>query len=616
MDFGGRNETGRDDTTDAPRAGSRRIGPYEASLVDNRERVQQAVKRQQQRRRQVRISVAAAGAVALVAAGGVGLQLLRDGTPTQLAAPGVVPEAPTSQRVASGCKRPANLTVAVPSAMAPAFAEVVEAFNAQPGVPCASFTVVPLEASTVAQSLAGPTRPDAWVLDADLWLEQANSRAGLGLVADEPFAASPVVLAMTGPAADEAEGSGWPQVVAPAEEDLRLVLPDPATSTVGLLSLAASAAHLPQSREAGESALRQVAETSGSVPVAASALVAASDPGRNVTTPVSLSELARYNAANPRSPLTGVAPAEGSPVLEYSLVAVADGTVASRVLRSLRDFLASDEARAVVTTHGFTAPGQPAAAPAQPGAAPGQPAAAPAQPAAAPSTAATPVRGTVQPLPAPSLAATEKLRDTWAALQPAPHGILALDTSATTLTRLDGETILDHITRGAQIGLAALSDRSKVGVWLYGQHLGPKGEDHRVVVAPGALSGAGQLQAIAQGLESLPSVAGGGRGLYDTVIAAVDAARTGGQPGRANTAVVVTAGPNDDDFGASLGAVKAALRRSSTEPAVRLVIIGVGPKPDAKLLTEVAASAGGTYTAVQQAGDLAPAITAALNGGQ
>ena len=609
MDFGGRNETGRDDTTDSPRAGSRRIGPYEASLVDNRERVQQAVKRQQQRRRQVRISVAAAGAVALVAAGGVGLQLLRDGTPTQLAAPGVVPEAPTSQRVASGCKRPANLTVAVPSAMAPAFAEVVEAFNAQPGVPCASFTVVPLEGSTVAQSLAGPTRPDAWVLDADLWLEQANSRAGLGLVADEPFAASPVVLAMTGPDADEAEGSGWPQVVAPAEEDLRLVLPDPATSTVGLLSLAASAAHLPQSREAAESALRQVAETSGSVPVAASALVAASDPGRNVTTPVSLAELARYNAANPRSPLTGVAPAEGSPVLEYSLVAVADGTVASRVLRSLRDFLASDEARTVVTTHGFTAPGQPGAAPGQPGAAPGQPG-------AAPSTATTSVRGTVQPLPAPSLAATEKLRDTWAALQPAPHGILALDTSATTLTRLDGETILDHITRGAQIGLAALSDRSKVGVWLYGQHLGPKGEDHRVVVAPAGLSGPRQLQAIAQGLESLPSVAGGGRGLYDTVIAAVDAARTGGQPGRANTAVVVTAGPNDDDFGASLGAVKAALRRSTTEPGVRLVIIGVGPKPDAKLLTEVAASAGGTYTAVQQADDLAPAITAALHGDQ
>ena len=609
MDFGGRNETGRDDNTDAPRAGSRRIGPYEASLVDNRERVQQAVKRQQQRRRQVRISVAAAGAVALVAAGGVGFQLLRDGATAQLAAPGVVPDAPVSQRVASGCKRPADLTVAVPSAMAPAFADVVEAFNAQPGVPCASFTVVPLEASTVAQSLAGPTRPDAWVLDAALWLEQANSRAGLGLVADEPFAAAPVVLAMTGPAADEAEGSGWPQVVAPAEEDPRLVLPDPATSTVGLLSLAASAAHLPQSRDAAESALRHVAETSGSAPLAASALVAASDSRRNVTTPVSLAELARYNAANPRSPLTGVAPAEGSPVLEYSLVAVADGTVASRVLRSLRDFLASDEARAVVTTHGFTAPGQPGAAPGQPGTAPGQPG-------AASSTATTPVRGTLQALPAPSLAAIEKLRDTWAGLQPAPHGILALDTSATTLTRLDGETILDHIAQGAQTGLAALSDRSKVGLWLYGQHLGPRGEDHRVVVAPGALNGAGQLQAIAQGLGSLPSVAGGGRGLYDTVIAAVDAARAGAQPGRANTAVVVTAGPNDDDFGASLGAVKAALRRSSTEPGVRLVIIGVGPKPDAKLLTEVAASAGGTYTAVQQADDLAPAITAALNGDQ
>ncbi|GAA6524367.1 substrate-binding and VWA domain-containing protein [Intrasporangium sp. DVR] len=565
--------------------------------MQNRARVQEAVQRQQQRRRQVRITVSAVAAVAVVAAGAVGFQLLRGGGGAALSAPGVAPDAPTTQLVASGCSRPAELTVAVPAAMAPAFTEIVGAFNAQPGVPCASFTVVPREASTVAQSMAGPTRPDAWVTDAGLWLEQANRRAGLGLVADEPFAASPVLLAMGGDAAEDAEGSGWAELARTGPD---LVLPDPATSTVGLLTLSASAAHW------SEPVLRQVAESSRSVRAGDSALVAASDGRRDVATPVSRAELVAYNTTNPRSPLAAVAPSDGAPALEYSLVAVADGTVASRVLRSLRDFLASDAARAVVARHGFTPPGeadtpQPseAATPASAGV-------------GAPAT--TTVRGTVKTLAPPALATVEKLRDTWAALQPAPQAILALDTSATTLGRLDGETILDRITEAAQVGIATLPDRSKVGVWLYGQHLGPKGEDHRALVSPAALSGAGQLQAIAKGLGSMSSVAGGGRGLYDTVIAAVGAARAQAQPGRANTAVVVTAGPNDDDFGASLGAVKAALGKTASGQGVHLVIIGVGAKPDATVLTEVAAAAGGSYRAVQQGNELAPAISAALAG--
>lgn len=605
MDFGGRDETSKTHAAVPPPA-SRRVGPYEASLLATRESRRHEVQQRQLRKRQARITVAAAAAVAVVAGVGIGFQLLRGGSDAApLAAPGAAPAAPSTQHVTSGCKRPAHLTVAVPAAMAPAFTEVVEGFTAQPGVPCAAFTVVPLESSTVAQSLAGPTRPDAWVVDAHLWLEQANSRAGLGLVADEPFAATPVVLAMTPASAEETERAAWAALAEGSDDGPRLALPDPTTSTVGLLGLAAAAP------DASETALKRVAESARSFTDPGSAIVAASDARRDVTTPVSMAELTRYNATNANSPLTGVAPADGSPTLEYSLVAVADGTVASRVLRSLRDFLASDAARAVVAAHGFTPPGAGASAPAAPSS---SVEAAPAGTRTGAEAPATTALGKVTPLPALSLATAEKLRDAWAAVQPAPSGVLALDTSGTTLSQVAGSTILDRISEGAQLGIGRLPDRARVGLWLYGQHLGPKGEDHLVVVTPGALSRAGQLQAIAKGLESMPTVAGGGRGLYDTVIAAVDAARAQAQPGRASTAVVVTAGPNDDDFGASLGAVKAHLSKNDPAKGVQLVIIGVGSKPDATLLTEVARSAGGTYQAVQGSDDLAPAIAAALAG--
>jgi hypothetical protein len=542
------------------------VGPYEASLLENRERAEQAARGRRARRRRKQVAVGAMATALLVASALVARAWLgRTGSSTPA---GTAPVPVAQSHVDHRCPTPPSLTVDVPEAMATTFSDLVEGFQSLPDAPCASFTVVPRASSTVAQSLAGPARPDAWVTDAALWLDQANHRAGLGLAADEPFATTRVVLALRQDLSPRTAVS-WTDLAA---GETPVVLPDPATSTAGLLALTAA------SKRWSPPQLAQVAVRSRQLAPGASPLALLAEPDKDAAAPVAEAELAAYNAANPSAQLSAVVPSGGVSRLDYAFVPVADGTVASRVLRSLADYLGSDAARAVLTRHHFSAPGAAAS-----------------------------------PAP-PTAAAADALREEWAVVDPAPQAVVALDTSASSLSRLDGQTILDRLADSAQLAVASLPDRSDVALWYFAQHLGPSGEDYRVVADGAPLTAPAQVQAIARGLGGMSGVAGGDRGLYDTIIAARQAAAAKAVAGRPSTAVVVTAGPNDDDFSASLGAVKAAVAKADPARPVRLVIIGVGPKPSGAVLTEIAKAGHGQYVAVTKPDDLTTALTRALSG--
>lgn len=548
-----------------PPTAQRRVGPYEASLLANMERAERAARQGRTRRRRRVVAIGAVAAAVVVAAALVARAWLdRSGSSTMAT---VVPVATALSHVDHGCPEPPMLTVAVPEALGTTFSDLVDGFQALPEAPCASFTVVPRASSTVAQSLAGPVRPDAWVTDAALWLEQANRRAGLGLAADEPFATSRVVLAVR---PDRASGAAvsWTGLTA---GEVPITLPDPATSTVDLFALAAA------SRRWSSPQLGQVAARSRQLAPGASALALLADPDKAAAAPVAEAELAAYNAANPSTHLAAVEPPDTVAPLQYAFVPVADGTVASRVLRSLADYLGSDAARAVISKHGFSAP------------------------------------GAVSPAP-PTPAAAAALREAWAAVDPAPQAVVALDTSASSLSRLDGRTILDALAESTQLAVASLPDRSSVALWYFAEHLGPRGEDHLVVADSAPLTAPAQIQSIARGLGGMSSVAGGDRGLYDTIVAARQAAAATAASGRPSTAVVITAGPNDDDFSASLGAVKSAVAKADPTKPVRLVIIGIGARPNATALTEIAKAGHGQYVAVTKREQLTAVLTRALSG--
>lgn len=559
-----------------------RVGPYEASLIESHDRAA-LMRRMRRRARRRRIGILVVTVVAILAVSlGLGSHFL--GLQPTGGSDGPAPAAQSSSDGGPNCQNPTTLKVNVPEAIATTFAALAEAYRSQPGVPCVKFTITTRAPSIVAQSIAWPDRPDAWVIDAPVWLDQANRRAGLHLAGDVPFATSPIVVAMKPAAAEAAANHGWSELAASKNE---LVLPEPTHSTVGLYGLVAASEYWSrtQLRSAADFARRNGER---------SLLDVVRLPQSNVITPVSMAELAAFNAANPATALAAVHPADGVATLEYSIVLVTETNPGMRaVLKSLRDFLATDEAGEIVTRNGFTFPsGKPL-----------------------PTITSGPVRGTAKVVAAPSATEIAAARQAWAEVARPPQAVIALDVSSTSLSTVGGETVLELIRRSTQRGLAALPEGSTVALWAFGQHLGGEDQDHKVLAPSDELTEPSQVQSVARALASLKALAGGDRGLYDTIVAAQAAARAESGPDRANSAIIITSGANEDDAGLSLGETRAAVAAvSDANRDLELVIIGVGPKADARNLSSIADSAGGTYVAVSTADDLLRALQKALNG--
>lgn len=559
-----------------------RVGPYEASLIESHDRAA-LMRRMRRRARRRRIGILVATVVAILAVSvGLGAHFL--GLQPGAGPGGAAPLAQDSPDAGPNCQNPTTLKVAVPEAIATTFAALAEAYRSQPGVPCVQFTITSRPPSVVAQSIAWPDRPDAWVVDAPVWLDQANRRAGLHLAGDVPFATSPIVVAMKPADAEAAEKQKWSEL---ADGDTKLVLPEPNHSTVGLYGLVAASEHWSPTQ------LKSAADFARSHR-GKSLLDVVRLPQSDVSAPVSMAELAAFNAANPATALAAVHPADGVASLEYSIVLVTESNAGMRaVLKSLRDFLATDEAGAIVTRNGFTFPsGKPL-----------------------PTITSGPVRGTHKAIAAPSATEIATARHVWAEVAPPPQAVIALDVSSTSLSSVGGESVLELVRRSTQAGMAALPEGSTVALWAFGQHLGGETQDHKVLAPSDELTETSQVQAVARGLASLKALAGGDRGLYDTIVAAQAAAQAAATPGRANSAIIITSGANQDDAGLSLGETRAAVAAvSDANRDLELVIIGVGPKADARNLASIADSAGGTYVAVSSADDLLRALQKALDG--
>ena len=116
-------------------------------------------------------------------------------------------------------------------------------------------------------------------------------------------------------------------------------------------------------------------------------------------------------------------------------------------------------------------------------------------------------------------------------------------------------------------------------------------------------------------MAGLGTSVGGGSGLYDTIASAVGWAAARWEPGRTNTVVIVADGPNEDDFGLTLEALEQRLTRGkNAAKPVRLVILGLGDRPDAAAMKAIVAIQGGEYVATKGVDELEPALTRALGG--
>jgi ABC-type molybdate transport system substrate-binding protein len=558
-----------------PSSTGRRIGPYEQSLIDSRQRVEAEAPERARRQRRTRTL---AGLLVAVLVAGAGYAAWRIVGQREVAT-----SVPDTAAQPTSCAEPTTVRLAVSPAVAPVVAAAAEALSKHPDGPCAAYDIEPAEAYAVAGSLTGSAMPDGWVTDSLGLLDRVEQTSGAKLTATEPFAATGLVVAMPAAAADAVgDDLSWARLLTTSTP---VRVPDPNRTTIGRLALGAAASTLDDAK------LRAAVYGSARGGSASVTLDGLATSARPVGAVVTEAEVTDWNAAHPEEALTAIAPREGSAAVAYSLIPVATKAGVRSLVTALGDYLKSDEARKLLQDNGFRMPsGGDAKAP-------------------------TPLLGTVSIAAPPSPAAIAKATTAWNAGAPSAQTLLALDVSGSMLERSKEGTRLAIVQRATVRALGAAAPQTSTSVWAYSQHIGLKGDDQKQLVDYGTLGDPAHLAAIEKSLSGLNTMVGGGSGLYDTVAAAYDRAKGTFAPGHTNSVVIVADGPNEDDYGLSLDLLKQRLA-SAKDPArpVRVVVIGLGTAVDEKTMKDIAATAGGTYLAAPTVDDLEPVLLQALGG--
>lgn len=556
-----------------PGGPGRRVGPYEQSLRESRERVEAAVRERARRRRRTR--VAGSVAVAVVVAG------LGYGAYRYLGASDVPTALPTTAPRPTSCTDPVKVRVSAAPAIAPALAAAVDDLAKQPDAPCAAFTVDSDEPYAVAGSLVGAGRPDAWVTDSTAWLNRASSVSGAGLDAGEPFASSAVVIAMKDAQASALGNRlGWADLLGGS---VQIRIPDPRRSAVGQAAASVAVPLVPQAR------LRAVAAAAGASGSAVSLEEVATSDGR-VGAAVTLPQLVAWNTAHPDQSLAAVAPAEGAPAVEYSVVSLATDAAKKPLVAALQKHLTSDGTRKLLQDSGFrTKAGDPA------------------QP--------SPLYGTISVAGEAGGAPLATASSLWAASSKRTQALIAVDVSGSMLERDKEGKRLDVLQRATVRAVGGANPDTTASLWIYSQHIGARGDDFRQLVDYTPLGDAARVAGFDKAVAGLDSFVGGGSGLYDTIASTYDRAKSTWRAGYTNTVVMVVDGPNEDDFGLSLELLKQRLT-AAKDPArpVRLVVLGLGDRVEASAMRQAVAITGGQFVAAPSLDRLQPALVSALGG--
>jgi hypothetical protein len=553
---------------------SRRIGPYEQSLLESRDRIQAAAHRRRRtlRRRRVLAVVTTLAVLGGAAYGGWTVLSTREGT---------LPTSSPAARPAS-CAVPKPVRVAVAPVIAPAVAAATQALGGHAEGPCASYTIEPAESFAVAGSLVSG-RPDAWIMDSTQWLDRAAAASGSRVETGQPFASSPLVVAMPDQAvASLGDRHGWADLLGGATT---VRIPDPSRSVTGQLALGQASTTMPDPKL--RTIIAAAAKTS-STTISLDDLAVGKQPGSAVVTEAQLSA---FNAAHPGSALAAVAPAEGSGALQFSMATLTRDEKVVPLVQALGAYLRSDEARKVLQDNGFHTPDGKGPKP------------------------LSPLYGEIRVSDAPPYAAVAKTANLWNEAAPKVQALLAVDVSGSMLERGKNGTRLSIVQRSVVRATAEASPTTAAALWIYSNHIGPRADDYKQLVDYGWFSVTNTIGTIDRQVSGLDKAVGGGSGLYDTIAAAYDRASSAWRSGYTNTVVIVADGPNEDDYGLTLDLLKKhlAAAKNASRP-VRLVVLGLGDRADAKAMRQVVAITDGEYVPTQTVDDLGPALTRALGG--
>ncbi|MFC9319432.1 substrate-binding and VWA domain-containing protein [Streptomyces nigra] len=489
---------------------------------------------------------------------------------------------------------------------------------------CVAVTVTAREPHRIAEALSADEDPGAevWVPDSQAWVQRLTADGGTAEVSTiGNVAASPVGVAMV-PAA--AKKLGWPRRTYTWTElagetlgdgPVRLGAGDPTRSAAGLLALTrvSAAADATEGGDTRAAALmkalsERVTEGDGqileSLPRDASDSESA-NPRRNQAVVLSEQAAFTYNAATEDArDLDFFYPQDGAPRLDYPYALLDQTgltTDESRAAIRFMSYLDDPEQQRLLERYGFRTSDEkvPDGLVARAGGSAPQPYAAPVD------------------RPVTAVALQEAL-GVWEITVRSARITMVVDASASMEERVPGtERSRMDVTRASlRRALNTFTAEDEIGLWDFSTALdGTK--DYRVRVPAGRLGDSEgdvtQRDRLAAAVDRLKPVPDGATGLYDTTLAAYEAARSSYAKGRFNAVVVLTDGVNEDPGSISRSGLLSRLGKlADSKRPLPLIMIAVGPDADREEADRIAKATGGSGHEVTDPAQMETAILKAI----
>ncbi|WP_051461643.1 hypothetical protein [Tomitella biformata] len=503
-----------------------------------------------------------------------------------------------------------TLTIAADPGIAPVIEQIAARYGETQPVVRDQCITVSVQAESADQVLAAldesPVQdlPAVWIAQSGADLDQARASHPDALSsASRSVATSPVLLVLPEQQATALAQLSWQEL--PARQsagELGLTLPGGADSGPGTLALSAVAAAVAGSdgkpvtaEQAGSPAVRDAltalrAGTTGQSfddTAAALAAVTGDSPGV-LAVPVTEQQfyMAVKDQQNPSA--RGLSPAGATPVADFPATtlraAEADETL-SRAASAFNEFARQPDQLGLLAESGFQVEG------------------------AAPVDTDNGVVSFTRPqsvLPLPQADAIAKIAPRRGGAQQAHATTVLLDVSGSMRVADGNQSRLLNVTEALRGEIAALPDDAAVGLWRYSANLDGT-TPYAIDVTTGPLGepvGAeGQRRQLLDTALSLASPVSATH-TYRSLQAAYASAVEGFRPDQANSVLLITDGPNDDQSNLDSAALLRNLA-AAQDPArpVAVNVIVISPNTDLATLQAIADQTGGTLTFLNSSAD-------------
>lgn len=476
----------------------------------------------------------------------------------------------------SECGDPGEYSLAADPAIAPAVQQIIDDTPAE-DVGCADITVTATDSGQVSASVAkGADVPSLWIPDSSLWVgKTVRSTASLIDLASQSVASTPAVLAARSnevPFFDT-----W--LTALKLDGLRIG--NPLTNTMSdaaILGAVAEAGSDQSALDSVASALVPIAQARASTRGEADSTARLDDLVADGGVAVVSEQAYLQYRSTSDSELDSTVPPTGSVFLNFPLaVTEPDGErhdAAKSVGTAVAAAIDSERGRRTLSEQGFRGPGN------------------------APLDSDRGI-GEVQSLAIVDQQAAETILRQYQVLALPSRTLVMEDVSGSMNYNAGANSRIALTVQASETGNRLFPDNASMGLWAFSIGLGGGSQDYREL-APirrmdEQVDGTTQREVLLQQIRTLPSLVGGGTGLYDTTLAAFRKVQEGYDPNAVNSVIILTDGANEDPDSISLDQLLSTLRseQDATRPVV-IVTIGITDDADAGVLQQISAATGGT----------------------